>query len=427
MPTNVRLFSFLAFLSLASLLIPPSIAFASGISWTDQTAAGTRDWISITSSADGSHLAATDGGGAPGDIYTSSDGGMTWTDQSAVGSRYWNSITSSSDGTKLAAIENTNRDIWTSTDSGATWTDETTGTSASGLNWQSITSSSDGTKLAAVVGGFGPSGDIWTASLVSPPTVTTSAASSIGATSATGNGDITATGGENPETEGFVYGATTAYGATTTESGSFSTGAFTGSISPLTCNTAYHFAAYATNSAGTGYGSDQTFTTSACPTPAPSGGGGMIVGSGPLAPSSASFTGYTPPRPQIDYPNGTVVYLGATTTTSPSATAPTTSPTSAPVSTSSAPFLFTLNRQLWDEGPDILALQQWLNTHGFPLISTGWGSPGKETDTFGLYTYAALIKFQTAHNLPATGFFGPLTRAALAGMSSTTDTTSTAQ
>ena len=30
-----------------------------------------------------------------------------------------------------------------------------------------------------------------------------------------------------------------------------------------------------------------------------------------------------------------------------------------------------------------------------------------------LYTYAALIKFQEAHGLPATGYFGPLTRAAI--------------
>lgn len=147
----------------------------------------------------------------------------------------------------------------------------------------------------------------------------------------------------------------------------------------------------------------------------------MIVGSGPLAPAPVP-TG--PPRPQIDYPNGTVVYLGATTTTStlPS-TAPTTSTSSLPITPpaiASTSYQFTLNRQLWDVGPDILLLQQFLNTHGIPLVSTGWGSPANETDTFGLHTYAALIKFQEAHGLPATGFFGPLTRAAIAGMSTTT-------
>jgi hypothetical protein len=40
---------------------------------------------------------------AHGDIYTSTNSGVRWTDQNAAGSRNWFSITSSSDGTKLAA------------------------------------------------------------------------------------------------------------------------------------------------------------------------------------------------------------------------------------------------------------------------------------------------------------------------------------
>jgi hypothetical protein len=99
---------------------------------------------------------------------------------------------------------------------------------------------------------------------ISAPTVTTQAVSSIAATTATGNGTITSTGNINPTVRGFVYGTTSGYGATTTSSGSFSTGAFTGSITGLTCGTLYHVAAYATNSQGTGYGSDVTMTTSDC-------------------------------------------------------------------------------------------------------------------------------------------------------------------
>ena len=86
------------------------------------------------------------------------------------------------------------------------------------------------------------------------------------------------------------------------------TGSFAAGASSLTCNTAYHFAAYATNGY-LSYGGDNTLTTSARPT---SGGGGMIVGSGPPAPSAQGLPGYTPPRSQIDYPNGAIVYLGAT-------------------------------------------------------------------------------------------------------------------
>jgi hypothetical protein len=101
------------------------------------------------------------------------------------------------------------------------------------------------------------------------PALSTSAASSLAQTSVTGNGNILSIGEASPTVRGFVYGASTSYGATTTENGAFSTGAFTGSITGLACGTLYHYASYATNTAGTGYGDDTTFTTSACPPSAP--------------------------------------------------------------------------------------------------------------------------------------------------------------
>jgi hypothetical protein len=98
----------------------------------------------------------------------------------------------------------------------------------------------------------------------SAPALTTSVATSIGMTGVAANGSISSIGGASPTTRGFVYGVTTAYGATTTASGSFGTGVYTLPVTGLTCNTLYHIKAYATNSNGTGYGSDQTFTTGAC-------------------------------------------------------------------------------------------------------------------------------------------------------------------
>ncbi len=98
-------------------------------------------------------------------------------------------------------------------------------------------------------------------------TVTTQSASSLTLSSATLNGNITATGGANATVRGFAYGLTTAYGATTTEAGSFGTGAYTADISNLTCNTTYNFRSYSTNTAGTSYGSNTTLTTSACAAP----------------------------------------------------------------------------------------------------------------------------------------------------------------
>ncbi|MEI7777785.1 MAG: hypothetical protein WCI52_04250, partial [bacterium] len=118
-------------------------------SWKPQASAGQRYWLSITSSSDGTKLAAVNNGGY---IYTSTDSGITWTQRLGSGVHNWWSITSSSDGTKLAVVDQNNGYIYTSTSSGATWTQQT----GSGQhNWQSITSSSDGVKLAAGDAGNG--------------------------------------------------------------------------------------------------------------------------------------------------------------------------------------------------------------------------------------------------------------------------------
>ena len=127
----------------------------SGATWAERTSAGSRNWESITSSADGTKLAVIGlDWTSNGSIYTSQDSGATWTEQTAAGSRSWRSITSSADGTKLAVVNN-GGSIYTSNDSGATWTERT---SAGSHYWYSITSSADGTKLAA--GAFG--GSIYT-------------------------------------------------------------------------------------------------------------------------------------------------------------------------------------------------------------------------------------------------------------------------
>ena len=118
----------------------------------------TKEWRGITSSSDGTKLAATVFGG---NIWTSTDSGATWIEDTSVGStKHWGSITSSSDGTKLAVVSGGRYDgggnIWTSTDSGATWIEDTS--VGSTKDWFAITSSSDGTKLAAVAW----NGNIWT-------------------------------------------------------------------------------------------------------------------------------------------------------------------------------------------------------------------------------------------------------------------------
>ena len=103
------------------------------------------------------------------------------------------------------------------------------------------------------------------------PTVTTQAASSVGQTNATLNGNITVTGGANAGTRGFAWGTNASLSggdtATTTENGSFTTGAFTDSAQTFVCNTTYYSRAYATGPGGTSFGAiSSSFTTGACST-----------------------------------------------------------------------------------------------------------------------------------------------------------------
>ncbi len=73
---------------------------------------------------------------------------------------------------------------------------------------------------------------------------------------------------------------------------------------------------------------------------------------------------------------------------------------------------FTKDLFLGMHDPEVKELQIYLNTHGFIVnpVPTYAGSPGYETSYFGMDTKLALEKFQASHGIPATGYFGPLTR-----------------
>jgi hypothetical protein len=93
---------------------------------------------------------------------------------------------------------------------------------------------------------------------VNTPSVSTGTPTSIAQTSFTANGNITNTGGANPTVRGFCYivgdGTPTISDTVVNQTGSYSTGAYSLSITGLTADTLYSVRAYATNSAGTGYG-----------------------------------------------------------------------------------------------------------------------------------------------------------------------------
>jgi uncharacterized repeat protein (TIGR01451 family) len=103
------------------------------------------------------------------------------------------------------------------------------------------------------------------------PTVVTAAVSSVTASTASSGGNVTADGGADVTARGVCW--STSENPTVdddkTEDGT-GTGEFTSAITGLSPGTTYHVRAYATNSAGTAYGDDVTFTTSAAePTPDP--------------------------------------------------------------------------------------------------------------------------------------------------------------
>lgn len=95
------------------------------------------------------------------------------------------------------------------------------------------------------------------------PTVTTTAVSDITATTAKSGGNITNNGGFNVTARGICWntlgGPDLNDQHTTNGSGN---GTFTSNMTGLTAGTTYYVRAYATNSQGTNYGSEKTFTTS---------------------------------------------------------------------------------------------------------------------------------------------------------------------
>lgn len=94
------------------------------------------------------------------------------------------------------------------------------------------------------------------------PTVFTAEIGSISSTSASAGGSITNDGRASVTARGVCWSTTpnpTIAGSKTADGAG--TGSFTSSIDNLSANTVYYVRAYATNSVGTGYGQERSFTT----------------------------------------------------------------------------------------------------------------------------------------------------------------------
>jgi hypothetical protein len=98
----------------------------------------------------------------------------------------------------------------------------------------------------------------------SAPTITTTSVSQFSSTTAVEGGNVTADGGAAVTERGVVYNTT---GSPTTADNKIVIGSGTGSysknITGLSSNTMYYVKSYATNSAGTTYGTQASFTTAA--------------------------------------------------------------------------------------------------------------------------------------------------------------------
>lgn len=245
------------------------------------------------------------------------------------------------------------------------------------------------------------------------PSVSSASASSIGQGSATLSASLDSDGTASSTAEGFDYGLTSSYGSSASASSAgFALGAFSQTVSGLSCGTAYHYRAFATNSAGTAVTGDQSFTTGSCPTVTTGGGGGGGGGGGSssssgggggyAAPAIATSTAACPagfvcrPLPAVKCPTGFICTPAALATASPAYSA---------VPAGAAPSL-TRYLYLGLSGPDVLGLQRYLNALGFTVSKAGAGSPGHETPYFGPATQAALREFQCANGVACSAASG---------------------
>jgi len=303
--------------------------------------------------------------------------------------------------------------------------------------------------------------------IVSAPTVTTSPISSVSTSTAIWNGAITGTGGSDAIQSGFAYGTTSDLSfaiATSTLGAQVGTTSFTQNITGLSTSTTYYVRAYATNAAGTSFGSIQSATTTATYNLIyTAGANGSITGTSSqtvaagasgtavsaIPNSGYSFTNWSDlstSSPRTDTSVSGNISVTANFTLIPIVT-PTPAPVvvrhsggggssshrssySAPVSVptpslpnTGSPIIqksFIRNLMQRASGADVQSLQAFLNSQGFVISNTGAGSPGSETMYFGPLTQAALARLQAHYGItPALGYFGPITRAKIQQMMAT--------
>jgi uncharacterized protein (TIGR02145 family) len=159
---------------------------------------------------------------------------------------------------------------WSTTANPTTADPKTSDATGNGVFTSSLTSLLPGTIYhvrAYATNGVGTAygNDVsFTTSPIGEATVTTKAVTAISYTTATSGGDITDAGGGSISAKGVCWGTVSQPTITGSHSSDGAgTATFNSTLTPLLPGTVYYVRAYATNNAGTAYGNELTFTTTA--------------------------------------------------------------------------------------------------------------------------------------------------------------------
>jgi hypothetical protein len=166
-----------------------------------------------------------------------------------------------------------------------------------------------------------PARTLWVDNFALPtsvPALTTTAATVIANTTATINGNISSNGGANITSYGFYWSTTSGFadgaGTQVVKGTTNFTGAISHNLTGLTTSTIYYYKAYATNSSGTTYGTQQSFTAITAPTlgsftvPAKSTSDVPFTLTAPTSNSGGAFT-YTSSNTAVATISGTTVTI----------------------------------------------------------------------------------------------------------------------
>ena len=216
-------------------------AYGNEISFT--STASTVPVLTTTAASAITQTTATSGGNI------TSDGGATVTARGVC----WSTSANPTTALSTKTTDNTGTGIFTSSITGLT--------AGTVYYIRAYATNSTGTAYGTQIS--------FTTTSATVPVLTTTTASAITQTTATSGGNITSDGGATVTARGVCWsttsGPTTALSTKTTDN--TGTGVFTSSINGLTAGTDYYVKAYATNSAGTAYGNEISFTSTASTVP----------------------------------------------------------------------------------------------------------------------------------------------------------------